>query len=68
MMSSGIVYRYRRMYLDRIERLAKRRNMEPRPLTIWRLGGVFLCCSGLQFLAILVFILELLHHMVLHPG
>jgi len=60
MMSSGIVYRYRRMYLDRIERLAKRRNMEPRPLTIWRLGGVFLCCSGLQFLAILVFILELL--------
>nr|XP_016946098.1 uncharacterized protein LOC108021806 [Drosophila suzukii]XP_036677205.1 uncharacterized protein LOC108021806 [Drosophila suzukii] len=60
MMSSGIVYRYRRMYLDRIERLAKRRNMEPSPLTIWRLGGVFLCCSGLQFLAILVFILELL--------
>ncbi|XP_016981527.2 uncharacterized protein LOC108046388 [Drosophila rhopaloa] len=59
MMSSGIVYRYRRMYLDRIERLAKVRNMEPSPLTIWRLGGVFVCCAALQLLATLVFGLEL---------
>ncbi|XP_017085306.1 uncharacterized protein LOC108117409 [Drosophila eugracilis] len=59
MMSSGIIYRYRRMYLDRIERLAKKRNMEPRPLTIWRLGGVFVCCAGLQMLSVLIFILEL---------
>ncbi|XP_017051955.1 uncharacterized protein LOC108095387 [Drosophila ficusphila] len=61
MMSSGIVYRYRRMYLDRIERLAKsKRNMEPQPLTIWRLGGIFFLVSALHFVAILVFILELL--------
>ncbi|KAH8368292.1 hypothetical protein KR084_009697 [Drosophila pseudotakahashii] len=60
MMSSGIIYRYRRMYIDRIERLAKRRNMEPSALTIWRLGGVFVCCASLQLLAIFVFGLELL--------
>ncbi|KAI8035276.1 glutamate receptor ionotropic, NMDA 3B [Drosophila gunungcola] len=59
MMSSGIVYRYRRMYLDRIERLAKKRNVEPRALTLWRLGGIFLCCGMLQLLAILVFVLEM---------
>ncbi|KAH8235583.1 hypothetical protein KR032_003323 [Drosophila birchii] len=61
MMSSGIVFRFRGMYLDRIERMAKRRrSMEPQPLTLWRLSGIFACCGALQLLAILVFGLELL--------
>lgn len=59
MMSSGIVYRFRRMYLDRIERMAKRRrSMEPKALTLWRLSGVFACCGALQLLALLVLGLE----------
>ncbi|EDX02338.1 uncharacterized protein LOC6525395 [Drosophila yakuba] len=60
MMSSGIVARYRRMYLDRIKPVAKRRRLEPKPLSMWRLGGVFVCSAGLYLLALLVFILELL--------
>ncbi|KAH8287429.1 hypothetical protein KR054_007110 [Drosophila jambulina] len=61
MMSSGIVYRFRSMYLDRIERIAKRRRtIEPQPLTLWRLSGIFACCGALQLLAVLVFGLELL--------
>ncbi|KAH8317466.1 hypothetical protein KR074_005801 [Drosophila pseudoananassae] len=60
MMSSGIIARYRRMYVDRIERLAKRRNREPKPLTPWRLGGIFFSCAVLQFLASLVFVLEMM--------
>ncbi|XP_017156353.1 uncharacterized protein LOC108164897 [Drosophila miranda] len=58
MMSSGITYHYRRIYLDRIERLAKQRNLEPQPLTIMRLGGVFVCFLALQLLAGIVFVLE----------
>ncbi|KAH8284458.1 hypothetical protein KR018_012610 [Drosophila ironensis] len=60
MMSSGIIYRYRRMYLDRIERMAKRRNREPQPLSLWRLAGIFLSCAVFQFLASIVFGLEMM--------
>ncbi|XP_034672140.1 uncharacterized protein LOC117903812 [Drosophila subobscura] len=58
MMSSGIIYRYRRMYLDRIERMAKRRSAEPQPLTIVQLSGIFFCLMVLQLLAGMVFVLE----------
>ncbi|KAH8240535.1 hypothetical protein KR038_007767 [Drosophila bunnanda] len=68
MMSSGIVFRFRNMYLDRIERIAKRRrSIEPQPLTLWRLSGIFACCGALQLLAVLVFGLELLAAATGHP-
>ncbi|KMZ08645.1 uncharacterized protein LOC6725393 [Drosophila simulans] len=60
MMSSGIVARYRKMYMDRIKQVGKRRNLEPKPLSIWRLSGIFVCCAGLYLLALIVFILEIL--------
>ncbi|KAH8421508.1 hypothetical protein KR009_010116 [Drosophila setifemur] len=65
MMSSGIIFRYRRMYLDRIEVQVKRRKMEPQALTLWRLAGIFVCCGMLHGLASLVFILE--HLAPRHP-
>ncbi|XP_017017960.1 glutamate receptor [Drosophila kikkawai] len=68
MMSSGIVFRFRGMYLDRIERMSKRRrSMEPQSLTLWRLSGIFACCGALQLLAVLVFGLELLSAATGHP-
>lgn len=59
MMSSGLVHRCRRMYLDRIEHLAKVRNREPTKLSMSLMGGIFSCFGLMQLLACLVFMLEL---------
>lgn len=59
MMSSGLVDRFRRMYLDRIEHLASERNREPTKLSLWLLAGLFGSFGLMQLLASIVFLLEL---------
>lgn len=59
MMSSGLVHRSRRIYLDRIEHLAKVRNREPTRLSLSLMGGIFICYGLLHLLACLLFMLEL---------
>ncbi|KAH8387851.1 hypothetical protein KR093_009877 [Drosophila rubida] len=59
MMSSGLVHRSRRMYLDRIEHSAVARNRDPNPLSLWLLAGIFGIYTGLQLCACCVFALEL---------
>ncbi|KAH8270696.1 hypothetical protein KR044_006650 [Drosophila immigrans] len=58
MMSAGLVHRFRRMYLDRIEHLAVARNRDPVPLSLWLLGGIFGLFWSLQLCACIVFMLE----------
>ena len=59
MMSGGLVHRFRRMYLDRIEQLAAQRSREPTKLSLWLLAGLFGSFGLMQLLASLVFMLEL---------
>lgn len=59
MMSSGLVHRSRRIYLDRIEHLAKVRNHEPTRLSMSLMSGIFGCFGLLHLLACFVFMLEL---------
>ncbi|KAH8396482.1 hypothetical protein KR222_011298 [Zaprionus bogoriensis] len=59
MMSSGLVHRFRRMYLDRIEHLARIRSREPTRLSLWLTSGIFASLALLQLLACVVFMLEL---------
>ncbi|KAL7745065.1 hypothetical protein ACLKA6_008130 [Drosophila palustris] len=61
MMSAGLVHRFRRMYLDRIEHMAVMRkpDREPTQLTLWLLAGIFGSIAILQFIACIVFLLEL---------
>lgn len=59
MMSSGLVQRFRRMYLDRSEHLAKQRNREPTKLSMSLMAGIFSCLGLMQLLACFVFMLEL---------
>ncbi|EDV99941.1 uncharacterized protein LOC6565228 [Drosophila grimshawi] len=59
MMSSGLVHRFRRMYLDRIEHIPAHRNRAPTKLSAWLLGGLFGIFVLMQLLASIVFLLEL---------
>ncbi|ALC49725.1 Ir7c [Drosophila busckii] len=60
MMSSGLVQRYRHMYLDRIEFPGRRkRSKEPTKLSLWQLGGVLASYLMLLLLATLIFLLEI---------
>ncbi|EDW05900.1 uncharacterized protein LOC6585427 [Drosophila mojavensis] len=59
MMSSGLVDRFRRMYLDRIEHIVNLRNREPTKLSLWQLGGLFASFGLMHLLASIVFLLEL---------
>ncbi|XP_064539700.1 uncharacterized protein Ir7c [Drosophila montana] len=59
MMSSGLVHRYRRMYLDRIEHMAAQRNRDPIKLTLWLLAGLFASLGLMHLFASIVFVLEL---------
>jgi len=60
MMSAGLVHRFRRIYLDRIEHMAHagKRDRDPTKLTLWLLAGIFGSFAILQFIACCVFILE----------
>ncbi|XP_062139833.1 uncharacterized protein LOC133848340 [Drosophila sulfurigaster albostrigata] len=58
MMSAGLVHRFRRMYLDRIEHLAVVRNRDPSQLSLWLLGAIFGLYINLQLCACFVFLLE----------
>lgn len=59
MMSSGLVHRYRRMYLDRIEHMAAQRSRAPTKLSLWLLAGLFASLGLMHLFASIVFMLEL---------
>ncbi|EDW82674.1 uncharacterized protein Dwil_GK25009 [Drosophila willistoni] len=59
LMSGGIVRRFRRINLEKIEHLKKRQNMDPGPLSIWLLSGVFGFFWAMLLLSLAVFLMEL---------